>query len=65
LRTPETLLLGSRLSLGFELPRSGQIELDAEVAYQLIPDLGVVFNATSPGVREAIGSFVSSALAAL
>lgn len=65
LRSPETLLLGSRLTLGFELPRSGAVEVDAEIAYQLVPDLGVVFNATSPGVREAIGGFVTAALAGL
>jgi hypothetical protein len=65
LRSPEPLLLGSRIALGFELPRSGSIEVDAEIAYQLVPDLGVVFNATSPGVREAIGGYVTSALAAL
>ena len=62
LRSPETLLLGSRIALGFELPRSGPIELDAEIAYQLVPDLGVVFNATSPGVREAIGGYIAAAL---
>jgi hypothetical protein len=65
LRSPEPLLLGSRIALGFELPRSGPVELDAEIAYQLVPDLGVVFHATSPGVREAIGGYVSAALAAL
>lgn len=65
LRSPEPLLLGSRIALGFELPRSGKLELDAEIAYQLVPDMGVVFNATSPSVREAIGAFVASALAVL
>jgi hypothetical protein len=65
LRSAEPLLLGSRIALGFELPRSGKLELDAEIAYQLVPDMGVVFNATSPSVREAIGAFVASALAVL
>jgi hypothetical protein len=65
LRSPETLLLGARFRLGFDLPRSGAVEVDAEIAYQLVPDLGVVFNATSPGVREAIGGYVSAALAVL
>jgi hypothetical protein len=65
LRSPEPLLLGSRISLGFELPRSGKLEVDAEIAYQLVPDLGVVFNATSPSVREAIGAYVAAALAVL
>jgi len=65
LRSPETLLLGSRIALGFELPRAGSIEVDAEIAYQLVPDLGVIFNATSPGVREAIGGYVTAVLADL
>jgi hypothetical protein len=65
LRSPEPLLLGSRIALGFELPRSGKLEVDAEIAYQLVPDMGVVFNATSPSVREAIGAYVASALAVL
>jgi len=65
LRSPEVLLLGSRIVLGFELPRRGAIEVDAEIAYQLVPDLGVVFHATSPGVREAIGGYVTAALADL
>lgn len=65
LRSPEPLLLGTRIGLGFELPRSGAVEVDAEIAYQLVPDLGVVFNATSPNVREAIGGYITAALAAL
>ena len=65
LRSPEPLLLGSRIALGFELPRSGKLELDAEIAYQLVPDMGVVFNATSPSVREAISAYVTSALESL
>jgi hypothetical protein len=65
LRSPEPLLLGSRIALGFELPRSGRLEVDAEIAYQLVPDMGVVFNGTTPSVREAIGAYVSSALALL
>jgi hypothetical protein len=65
LRSPEPLLLGSHIGLAFELPRSGPLEVDAEIAYQLVPDLGAVFHATSPAVREAIGGYVSSALATL
>jgi hypothetical protein len=65
LRSPEPLLLGARFQLVFELPKSGPLEFDAEVAYQLVPDLGVVFNATSPGVREAISAYVTRALTAL
>jgi hypothetical protein len=65
LRSPEPLLFGSRLTLDFELPRHGGVEVEAEIAYQLVPDLGVVFNATSPRVRAAIDGYVSAALAGL
>jgi hypothetical protein len=62
MRSPEPLLLGSRLCLSFELPRSGSLELDAEIAYQLVPDIGVIFNRTPPSIREAIAAYVTEAL---
>jgi hypothetical protein len=62
LRSPEPLLLGSKLSLRFDLPRRGQIELQAEVAYQLPPDLGLVFSAAEAEVRGALVDFVREAL---
>lgn len=62
LRSPEPLLLGSRFRLRFELPQSGPLDLEAETAYQLVPDVGVVFNATSPADRSAISSFVKQLL---
>lgn len=62
IRSPETLLLGSRLALHFQLPRSGALEFDAETAYQLVPDVGLIFHATSPAVREAISDYVQTAL---
>jgi hypothetical protein len=64
LRSPEALLLGGTLTLGFELPKSGALEVGGEVGYQLLPDFGVVFNATAPGVRQAIADYVASLLAA-
>ena len=65
MRSPEPPLLGSRLSLSFELPRSGPLELDAEIAYQLVPDVGVIFNGAPPSVREAIVAYVTKALGRL
>jgi hypothetical protein len=65
MRSPEPPLLGSRLSLSFELPRSGPLELDAEIAYQLVPDVGVIFNGAPPSVREAISDYVTEALGRL
>ena len=40
------------------LPRSGPLCLTAEVAYQLVPDSGLIFHATAPSDREALSSFV-------
>jgi hypothetical protein len=62
LRSPEPLLLGSKLSLRLDLPRRGQVELQAEVAYQLPPDLGLVFSAAEAEVRGALVDFVREAL---
>jgi hypothetical protein len=57
-------MLGSRFVLRFALPHAGTLALEAEVAYQLIPDLGVSFHATSPTDREAIGDFIERLLSA-
>jgi hypothetical protein len=61
-RSPEPLSLGRRLELSFELPRAGRLSLEAETAYQLLPDMGMIFHATRQSDREAIASFVTSAL---
>ena len=63
LRSAESPSFGTRLEMSFSLPRTGVLRLDAEIAYQLVPDLGLVFNGTSPGVREAIRGYVQDALA--
>ena len=65
IRTAEPLLLGSHLEFSFALPRAGRVELAAEVAYQLVPDVGLIFHAVPPGVRRQIGGFVTEALAGL
>ncbi len=62
LRSPERLRLGSRLRLAFSLPNVGEVETEADVAYQMLPDLGLVFNATPSISREAILDFVYNAL---
>jgi hypothetical protein len=64
MRSPESPSLGTRLEMGFALPRAGLLRIDAEIAYQLVPDLGLVFNGTSPAVRDAIRGFVQDALTA-
>ena len=56
--------LGSLFAMRFELPGTGTLELEAEAAYELVPDLGVVFSAVPPASREAIGEFVQDVLLA-
>ncbi len=65
LRTPEPLFLGSELTIRFELPGRGVIEVEGEATYQLVPDFGVVFNSSTPKSRNAIASYVTEALAAV
>jgi len=62
LRSSEPQMLGAALTLAFSLPRSGLLSLEAEVSYQLLPDLGMTFHATSPADRKAIGDFIARAL---
>jgi hypothetical protein len=63
LRTPEPLGLGAVLCLSFELPGCGRVEIEGEVAYHLLPDVGVIFNA-SVEHRETIARYVNDTLAA-
>lgn len=62
IRSPEPLPLGTQLEISFDLPAVGAIELKADAAYQLVPDVGLVFNRMQPGQRVAIQDYVSSAL---
>jgi hypothetical protein len=61
-RSPEQLVLGRRLELSFELPRAGKLKIEAETAYQLLPDMGLIFHATRQSDREAIAAFVTNSL---
>ncbi len=63
MRSPEPVPLGSMLNMRLQLPRVGSIEIEAETAYQLVPDLGLVFSSVPVHVREAIGEYVHDALA--
>ena len=62
LRSSEVLPLGARVDLRFDLPSEGTIELRAETAYQLVPDLGLVFSAIPSQTRDAIASYVTRVL---
>lgn len=63
-RSPEPMELGDQLEVAFELPRCGWIETQAETSYRLLPDTGLVFQATPAASRRAILSFVEELLAA-
>lgn len=62
LRTPEPVPLGSQLEISFELPQGGRIQTRAQSSYQLVPDLGLVFERTHALDRQAILSFVERQL---
>ncbi|MGH0031277.1 MAG: PilZ domain-containing protein [Myxococcota bacterium] len=62
IRSPEPLLLGTRVDLEFALPREGGLQLEAEMAYQLLPDVGLIFHGIPTTQRQAIGRFVMGAL---
>ncbi|MCG8587887.1 MAG: PilZ domain-containing protein [Proteobacteria bacterium] len=62
LRSDESPPLGSLVTVGFELPGFGDLELEAETAYQLLPDLGLVFHAAPPQQRDAIAAYVADEL---
>ncbi len=61
LRSPEPLLLGSKLRLRIDLPGQGQVSV--EVAYQLLPDLDPILSGAEAEVRRANVDFISRALA--
>ena len=62
IRTPEPLTLGTRLDLEFTLPVSGEIRVQAEMAYQLLPDVGLIFHGVPTRQRQAIERYVTLAL---
>lgn len=63
LRSAEDIPLGSMVNLVFDLPSVGTVQIQAESAYQLLSDTGLVFSAIPYFVRNAIGSYVEGVLA--
>jgi hypothetical protein len=63
-RSPEPILLGSCFEMIFVLPREGELHVEGEAAYQLVPDVGVIFHALPTSQRNAIGRYVVQTLAA-
>jgi len=64
MRSVEPIPLGTHIRLQLRLPHCGTVVLDAEAAYQLLPDTGLVFSAADPGDREMIEKFVERTLLA-
>ncbi len=62
IRSAEAIPLGQRLCLEFSLPQTGSLRLEAEAAYQLLPDVGLVFNALAPTERETLEHFVTQTI---
>jgi len=62
LRCEEKLPLGSTFELKLTLEGVGSIALMAEAAYQLMPDLGVVFSGIDPGVRDLVNTFIAESI---
>ena len=61
-RSAQPLELGRRVELAFELQERGNLRLQAEVGYQLLPDFGLVFHGTTPRDRDLIRDFLTSLL---
>jgi len=64
IRSTEPQMLGARFRIRFSMPPLGSLDLDADVAYQLIPELGLVFNSTQPAERAMIAEFIRRTLTA-
>jgi hypothetical protein len=62
IRSAEVIQLGQKIQLSVELPRAGEIELEAEASYQLLPDVGLVFSAVPAAQRHTIERFVAQTL---
>jgi len=64
MRSPEAIQLGDRILIEFALPETGSIRLQAEAAYQLLPDVGLVFSSVAPAHRETLERFVADSILA-
>jgi hypothetical protein len=63
LRSPEALPLESRVTLSLGLrARLEPLQIQADTAYQLLPDVGLVFSGLAPVTRLALQRFVTDAI---
>jgi hypothetical protein len=63
LRSPQALPLETRVTLSFGLgAQADRLEIEADTAYQLLPDVGLVFSSLAPGTRTALQRFVTGSI---
>lgn len=62
IRSREAIPLGRRIMLEFTLPVAVEVRLEAEAAYQLLPDVGLVFNSVNPAHRKTLEHFVTQTI---
>ena len=62
IRSTEAIPLGQQIQLELSLPGSGPLCLEAEAAYQLLPDVGLVFNSVPPARRRTLERFVTESI---
>lgn len=62
IRSAESIPLGQTIQLSLDLPQTGELALDAEASYQLLPDVGLVFSAVPHAQRQRLERFVAQAL---
>ncbi len=64
IRSAESVPLGQIIQIDLDLPGAGPLSLEAEAAYQLLPDIGLVFSALAPDQRAALEKFVTNSILA-
>ena len=64
MRSAESVPLGQRIQIDLDLPGMGSVSLEAEAAYQLLPDIGLVFSSLAPEQRTALEEFVTHTILA-
>jgi hypothetical protein len=65
MRSSEAIPLGQRILLEFSLPGSERVCLEAEATYQLLPDVGLVFNAVPAARRKTLERFVAESISSV
>lgn len=62
IRCVEAIPLGQKMRIDFSLPGAGRVSLEAEATYQLLPDVGLVFNTVPASCRRVLERFVADSI---